>query len=225
MPLGLVQGDCLAGPALAQRPLTDRLAQSSHVPQRRSRRTATATHRIQRISNRTGSAGIALNHHLPGRCPSRQTIEPATGHAAGKRPREVLRELLAGIVHGTGDAAIAEHQRQRVHGAVVVDGLAVIVLFPHVADHAAVRANHFMADGRFAFGPGLDTLRLLGHARTHHRPHPRRPDSIRACRAHAHDAIDHRPPGGKPWSVPYFPPIFLIHPASNALRSLSIRNR
>ena len=158
MPLGLVQGDCLAGPALAQRPLTDRLAQSSHVPQRRSRRTATATHRIQRISNRTGSAGIALNHHLPGRCPSRQTIGPATGHAAGKRPREVLRELLAGIVHGTGDAAIAEHQRQRVHGAVVVDGLAVIVLFPHVADHAAVGTDVLLADARLLLGSGLGAV-------------------------------------------------------------------
>ena len=165
MPLGLVQGDCLAGPALAQRPLTDRLAQSSHVPQRRSRRTATATHRIQRISNRTGSAGIALNHHLPGRCPSRQTIEPATGHAAGKRPREVLRELLAGIVHGTGDAAVSEHQRQRVHGAVVVDGLAVIVFLADVSDHAAIRADVLLADARLLLGPGSGALCLLGHGR------------------------------------------------------------
>ncbi len=163
--MGLVQGDCLAGPALAQRPLTDRLAQSSHVPQRRSRRTATATHRIQRISNRTGSAGIALNHHLPGRCPSRQTIGPATGHAAGKRPREVLRELLAGIVHGAGDAAVAQHQRQRIHGAVVVDRLLVIVLLTDIADHAAIRPDVLLADARLFLGTGLGALRLLGHGR------------------------------------------------------------
>lgn len=102
--------------------------------------------------------------------------EPATGHAAGKCPRKILRELLPRVVHGAGNAAVSQHQRQRVHGAVVVNRLLVVVLLAHIADHAAVRADVLLADARFPLGACLGALCLLGHDR----PSPSCPRVARA---------------------------------------------
>ena len=123
-PLRLLDANRLSTPALPHRPFADAPLQADDVPDAAAGRAAETAQRIEGLAD--AAAGVHLGvGEIAWPAAARQShqrhaaddIEPGDG--------ELGLEVARGVVHALGDRAGAQHDAERVHGAVVDDRPAV----------------------------------------------------------------------------------------------------
>jgi hypothetical protein len=165
--LRLLDAHWPSAPALPHRPLADRALKTDDVPDATASGTAEAAERVERCADTTASVNLRVGEITTAIAAAGQSHHRHATDDVEAGDGELRLEVPCRVVHLASDRASAQHDAERVDGAVVDDRPSVRISLVHRLKDVIVSPDHRQAGDRTSRG-GFPFA--LGHHAASRRP-------------------------------------------------------